>query len=96
MVQKYGLNIILDLHKTAGYSFDQGEKEAGFFDNSKYQEMFYSLWEEMAKRYAKYGDHVAFELLNEVTDKNTMDRWNQISQECDQIGFAGWSQRRRY
>lgn len=44
--------------------------------------MFYSLWEEMAKRYAKYGDHVAFELLNEVTDKNTMDRWNQISQEC--------------
>lgn len=80
--RKYGLNIILDLHKTAGYSFDQGEKEAGFFDNSKYQEMFYSLWEEMAKRYAKYGDHVAFELLNEVTDKNTMDRWNQISQEC--------------
>ena len=76
------MNIILDLHKTAGYSFDQGEKEAGFFDNSKYQEMFYSLWEEMAKRYAKYGDHVAFELLNEVTDKNTMDRWNQISQEC--------------
>ena len=80
--RKYGLNIILDLHKTAGYSFDQGEKEAGFFDNSKYQEIFYSLWEEMAKRYAKYGDHVAFELLNEVTDKNTMDRWNQISQEC--------------
>ena len=71
--RKYGLNIILDLHKTAGYSFDQGEKEAGFFDNSKYQEMFYSLWEEMAKRYAKYGDHVAFELLNEVTDKNTME-----------------------
>lgn len=28
--RKYGLNIILDLHKTAGYSFDQGEKEAGF------------------------------------------------------------------
>ena len=61
--RKYGLNIILDLHKTAGYSFDQGEKEAGFFDNSKYQEMFYSLWEEKSNRYSYFGVLVAFELL---------------------------------
>lgn len=27
---KYGLNVILDLHKTAGYSFDKGEQEHGF------------------------------------------------------------------
>lgn len=29
--KKYGLRIVLDLHKTAGFSFDQGEKEIGFF-----------------------------------------------------------------
>ena len=26
------LNMILDLHKTAGFSFDKGEQETGFFD----------------------------------------------------------------
>ena len=26
-----GLRVVLDLHKTAGYSFDSGEKEEGFF-----------------------------------------------------------------
>lgn len=26
-----GLNIIIDLHKTAGFSFDKGENESGFF-----------------------------------------------------------------
>ena len=30
---KYGFNMILDLHKTAGYSFDPGEKQSGFFGN---------------------------------------------------------------
>lgn len=27
---KYGLNLVLDLHKTFGYSFDKGENESGF------------------------------------------------------------------
>lgn len=80
--QKYGLNIILDLHKTAGYSFDKGEKEDGFFTSEKYQEYFYLLWEELAKRYSSYGNAIAFELLNEVTDKETMPLWNTISQKC--------------
>ncbi len=79
---RYGLNLILDLHKTAGYSFDKGEKEDGFFTSSRYQEYFYTLWEELARRYGGYGDRVAFELLNEVTDEHTMDAWNAISQNC--------------
>ena len=28
--RKHGLNTVLDLHKTAGFSFDEGEREAGF------------------------------------------------------------------
>lgn len=80
--RKYGLNVILDLHKTAGYSFDKDEQEHGFFAEESYQEYFYTLWEEIARKFAGYGDQVAFELLNEVTDEKTMDAWNRISQKC--------------
>ena len=77
-----GLNLILDLHKTAGYSFDDGEAEAGFFDSAPLQQRFYALWEEIARQFGKYADRVAFELLNEVTDRGYSDRWNAISREC--------------
>ena len=79
---KYGLNMILDLHKTAGFSFDKGEKEDGFFTSEAYQERFYRLWESFAARYAKYENMLAFELLNEVTAKEYCDTWNRISLEC--------------
>ena len=79
---KYNLNMVLDLHKTYGYSFDSGEQEAGFFENEKYQERFYKLWEQFAQRFGKYEDRVAFELLNEVTKKEYCDTWNRISTEC--------------
>ena len=80
--RKYNLNIVLDLHKTAGFSFDFGEKETGFFENEKLQERFYLLWEEIARHYGKNSDHIAFELLNEVTDASFIDAWNRISHEC--------------
>ena len=67
--RRHGLNAVIDLHKTAGFSFDQGEAEAGFFDSEAYQERFYRLWEELAKRCAGDPRHVAFELLNEVTEE---------------------------
>ena len=79
---KYHLNMVLDLHKTFGFSFDFGENEIGFFDNEKYQERFYRLWEEFAKRYSKYEERLCFELLNEVTDKEFCDKWNEISLKC--------------
>jgi len=78
--KEYGLNMILDVHKTLGYSFDDGEKETGFFDNEKYQENFYKLWEEFAKRFNSY-DNLSFELLNEVTDLEYKDTWNKIIKE---------------
>lgn len=80
--KKYGLRIVLDLHKTAGFSFDQGEKEIGFFGNCEYQERFYKLWEEMAERFGHDTDNVVFELLNEVTDASFIDKWNEISDKC--------------
>lgn len=80
--KKYNMNMVLDLHKTAGYSFDFQEKESGFFDNPKYQERFYKLWEEFSKRYGKYENMLCFELLNEVTDKSFSKTWNAIAKTC--------------
>ena len=79
---KYGLNMVLDLHKTFGFSFDDGEEESGFFENEAYHERFFRLWQEFAIRFGKYSDRLAFELLNEVTEKEYSDKWNEISTEC--------------
>ena len=76
-----GLRVVLDLHKTAGYSFDADEREEGFFSNEKYQERFYRIWDELSLRFAD-PEHIAFELLNEVTDPASIDAWNRISAEC--------------
>ena len=81
--RKYGLNTVIDLHKTAGFSFDYyGENENGFFESNELQERFYRLWEKLAEAFSKYSDTVAFELLNEITDKEYIDGWNRISHEC--------------
>ena len=80
--QEFHLNLVLDLHKTAGFSFDFGEKEEGFFESKNLQERFLLLWEEIARRYGKYADTVAFELLNEVTEQSYIDVWNRLSNEC--------------
>lgn len=80
---KFELNVVLDLHKTAGFSFDNyGESESGFFESADLQERFYRLWEEFAKRFGNLSGNLAFELLNEVTDKEFIDEWNRISVEC--------------
>lgn len=80
------LNMILDLHKTAGFSFDAGEKETGFFENAAYQERFYLLWERLAKNFAHAFDgtnnEICFELLNEVTDQAYSKTWNKIARTC--------------
>ena len=81
--KKYGLKMVLDLHKTAGFSFDYfGESESGFFDSEPLQERFYRLWEQFAIKFGKYSDDVVFELLNEVTDKEFIEKWNEISNKC--------------
>jgi len=81
MCKKYGLKMVLDLHKTAGFSFDKEEKETGFFENEKYQQYFYTLWENIARRYGQMHDLVVFELLNEVTEQRFIDAWNAIVSE---------------
>ncbi len=77
-----GLNVMLDLHKAPGYSFDAGEQEAGFFDSAEYQERFYKIWEHLAEEFGDDPQHVAFDLLNEITDEGYLPAWKRISKEC--------------
>lgn len=80
--EKHHLKVVLDLHKTAGFSFDNGEAEVGFFESEAYQERFYRLWEQIARRYGHLSDRVVFELLNEVTEPRFIDTWNRVSNEA--------------
>lgn len=79
--KEFGLNIIIDLHKAPGFSFDENECENGFFENEELQQRFYKLWEAIAKRYGKCPI-AAFELLNEVTEKEYRGKWNEIVKNC--------------
>lgn len=85
MCKAYGLHTVLDLHKTIGFSFDDyAEHEEGFFENKIYQERFYKIWECFAERYGRDSQQVAFELLNEVTEKRYLPAWNEIADTCIQ------------
>lgn len=74
---KYGLNVILDLHKTKGFAFDDTSENNIMFDSPELQERFVSLWIDLASRYGKKSG-VAFELLNEIVEKDS-SRWNALA-----------------
>ena len=79
--REFGLNILLDMHNTFGYTFDplevNGDKEI-FFHNEELQKRFYTMWDRISKRYANQKD-VAFELLNEVISPDVAESWNEIA-----------------
>jgi len=74
-----GLKLVLDLHKTCGYVFDD-ETYCNFFTDRGLQDMFIKLWLEFTRRYGD-NENIAFELLNEVTDRSTAEPWNKIAAE---------------
>lgn len=80
---KYQLNAVLDLHKAYGYDFnDAGEAEKNnLFSNEALQERFIQLWLRLANAFGGYHN-VAFELLNEVVEKENAQAWNQLIQKA--------------
>lgn len=83
-----GLKMMIDLHKTFGYTFDPLEKELdkeAFFHDEAMQQRFYDLWNTISSRYAEYSDMLSFELLNEVVSPNVVNEWNEISTEASRI-----------
>ena len=79
--RKYGLKLVLDLHKTYGFMFDTKEvaDPDKFFTDEKLQQRFYEIWERLIKAFGKDKDILAFELLNEVVNPDFADKWNEIS-----------------
>ena len=79
--QSAGLNLLLDLHKAFGYTFDPLEKDADreiFFHDAGLQDRFIALWRRLAERYGRCGN-VAFDLLNEVVSPDVSMAWNDIA-----------------
>ncbi|MCQ2521228.1 MAG: glycoside hydrolase family 5 protein [Lachnospiraceae bacterium] len=82
---EYGLNLVLDLHKTYGYIFDVAEECRNFFYDEAKQERFLNIWDKLASRYAKYSDRMAFEPLNEVVDVEVKDIWNELAEKAIKV-----------
>ena len=79
--EKYGLNMLIDLHECYGYSFDPLKKDMdrkAFFYSEEFQGRFFSLWREIAEHFSLYQESVAFEPLNEVVLPEVADAWNEI------------------
>lgn len=76
--RRAGLNMVLDLHKAAGYIFDDHENCRKFFEDAALQDRFINLWDKLSKKYGKYNDRIAFELLNEVVDPDVAEVWNDL------------------
>ena len=77
----HGIRMILDLHKTFGYSFDPRDEtdKTVFFYDTALQERFYTLWKILAARYGGEPELVAFELLNEIIEPEVAEAWNGIA-----------------
>ena len=85
MCKKCELNVVLDLHKAPGYTFDDAEYSANFFKDAKLQNLFLDIWDNLSKRYAKYSDMMMFEMLNEVTSFDVIDEWNDLALRCIKV-----------
>lgn len=79
--EKYNLNLIIDLHNTVGFAFWLGPEKVTLFSDKNAQEKFFALWEKIASHYGN-NEHIAFELLNEVTDKAYSKQWNKVAKKC--------------
>ena len=73
------MDVILDLHKAYGYDFnDAGDRQKNdLFHNPNLQDRFVNLWNRIAAEF-KNCDNVAFELLNEVVEKENALLWNEL------------------
>ena len=74
--EKYGLNVVLNLHKAIGNYCDIQEK-VQLLDDSGLQDRFVDLWIAFEKRYAD-KPNVAFEILNEIRNVDP-EKWNALA-----------------
>jgi len=82
--RKYGLNMVLDLHKAKGYMFDSEAVPNPdlFFEDESLQKRFFETWERLIGRFGKDKDIILYELLNEVVNPDYATKWNEIIDEA--------------
>jgi len=84
--KKYGLRMILDIHKTAGYTFNNAfGEENSLFKSEALQSRFLKLWDEIARRYGQEKDAIVFELLNEVVENEYSKPWNILAKKTIEV-----------
>lgn len=77
--EKYGLNVVLNLHKAIGNYCDIQE-DVQLMDNAALQERFVALWAHV-EDFLSDQPAVAFELLNEVRDVPPQ-QWNMLAEKA--------------
>ncbi len=81
--RKYGLNVVLDLHRTAGYSHATLAANS-LFDDQQAQLRFLSIWRMLAETLIHEREHVVFDLLNEIVEPDS-SRWNALARKAVQV-----------
>jgi len=74
--RKYGLHIVLNMHKALGNYCDIAE-DVSLLDDEGLRQRFIRLWLAFEERYAGEGE-IAFELLNEVRNVDP-GKWNSLA-----------------
>jgi aryl-phospho-beta-D-glucosidase BglC (GH1 family) len=77
--KRYGLGVIIDLHDAPGYHFLGIPGGNTLFGSVENQDQLTDIWKTIATRYRDSGDHIRYELLNEV-DSQTPEEWNNLAE----------------
>lgn len=82
---KYGLKTVIDLHKSAGHSFDFREKSGNdiWDKKSENRKRFLAVWNMLSRRYSDH-EKVIYELLNEPVAPDAEDV-NELYEEAVDI-----------
>lgn len=86
--REYGLKVVLDLHKTWGYFFDNAGKREEMntlFDSEEAVDRFLTIWDRLSKRYGRFSDFVGLELLNEVVNPEYAEAWNRLIRRAVEV-----------
>ncbi len=75
--KKYGINIVLNMHKAIGNYCDIQE-DIQLLDSKELQDRFVALWIAFEKRYNN-DNTIAFELLNELRAVDN-EKWNKLAE----------------
>ena len=91
--KKYGLNLIIDLHKTKGFAFDNNPEENIMFEDADLRNRFTALWKNLASRYGRltlWNSVHTLSLVNIPLDENIVYNFHFYEPFLFTHQRAGW------